>query len=690
MDIEIRNCNNIDEAKISIEPGRLNIKYGPNGTGKSTIAKAIELSARSPSDLSKLTPFKHRGAAVADDQLPLVKNADSFKLTAIFNDDYVNQFVFRQDEVIKDSFEVFIRNELYDQKMSEIESIVSDIKNAYAKNAAIDQVIKDLYDLSDSFGKSKTGYSKAGRIGKGLGNGNKVENIPEKLVPYSDLIKSESNVKWIKWQIDGNEFLNISSSCPYCTSPTDDKKDTILAVKDEYDAKSIEHLNALQGIISRLGKYFSEETIGNIEKIFKNKDGLKKEEETYLVGLKGQVDTFREKLNDIKGISFFSLRDVDKVQAKITSLKIDLSLLPGINSDESNKISNEVNASIDAVLGKAGILQGEINKQKKGIEATINMYKKEINSFLQYAGYKYEIDILPDGDAYKMKLKHRDFSGTIESGGAHLSYGERNAFSIVLFMYDCLTKNPDLIILDDPISSFDKTKKFAILEMLFRGSNSFRGRTVLMLTHDIEPIIDMVRCLGHIFEPVPSAAFLKARSGSVSEMAISKQDVSSFGQICEENIRSLNQDLIKVIYLRRYYEILNEKGLEYQLISSLLHKRQNPTVQDGSGSRAMTTAEVNLATVEIRKKFASFDYDALLGVVSDPVQLKSLYASSDNNYEKLQIYRLMNDDGHDSDVIRKYINETYHIENEYVMQLNPHKYDPVPDHIIEECDRSLK
>lgn len=35
MDIQINNCNNIAS-------NRLNIKYAINGTGKSTVAKAIE------------------------------------------------------------------------------------------------------------------------------------------------------------------------------------------------------------------------------------------------------------------------------------------------------------------------------------------------------------------------------------------------------------------------------------------------------------------------------------------------------------------------------------------------------------------------------------------------------------------------------------------------------------------------
>ena len=46
MDIVIKNCNNIVNGTIKIVKGCLNVKYGINGTGKSTIAKAIKLVSR--------------------------------------------------------------------------------------------------------------------------------------------------------------------------------------------------------------------------------------------------------------------------------------------------------------------------------------------------------------------------------------------------------------------------------------------------------------------------------------------------------------------------------------------------------------------------------------------------------------------------------------------------------------------
>jgi ABC-type Mn2+/Zn2+ transport system ATPase subunit len=583
MDFTIQNCNSIDKAVISIEVGRLNIKYGTNGTGKSTIALAVAFGSKPDADLSQLTPFKYRSGDPMTSHKPSIEGAEQFSKVAVFNEEYIKNFVFQQDEVLKNSFDIFIRSSEYEQKMAQTEALVNEIRETFNRNKQIDEIIKDLGDLSDGFGKSQSGLSKASKIGKGIGNGNKIEHIPEDLAPYTSFIKSEKSVQWIKWQIEGNNFLDTSTDCPYCTSPTEDKLTTILAVGRQYDAKTIEHLIAIKTIIEKLGKYLETKTLKKVESIINNKDGLKKEQTSYLVGLKNEIDTLKEKLSDAKSISFFSLRDVEQVKSYISCLKIDLGLLASMNSPDTKAIVDQINKSLESIVAKAGILQGEINKQKRSIEKAVSKYKHEINSFLRYAGYKYEIDIQDEANSYKMKLKHIDFPDNIDNGAFHLSYGERNAFSVILFMYECLTKNPDLVVLDDPISSFDKNKKFAILEMLFRGKESLQGKTVLMLTHDIEPIIDLIKCLNHTFQPSPVAAFLKSSSGIIREIQITKDDVSSFAQICNENISCLSDNVIKIIYLRRHYEIINSKGLEYNFLSNLLHKRAQPVLRIDGG-----------------------------------------------------------------------------------------------------------
>ncbi len=692
MDIVVRHCNNIDDATIRLELGRLNVKYGPNGIGKSTLAKAIAFNAEANAPkLDQLRQFKSRSNPTVANG-PSVSGAESLKTISIFGEEYVSQFVFQRDEIVKNSFDIFVKNPDYDQKMNDIESLVLNIRRTFNENEKMDRVIADLQELSESFGKSQSGISKAGRISKGLGAGNKIEHVPERLEAYAGFIQSAESVTWIKWQIDGKRFMGLSTACPFCTASTEERREVILAVGESYDAKSVEHLLAVQNVFARLGDYFHADTKAKLSAILKSEVGLKKEETNFLLGIKSQTETLRAKLMDTRSVSFFSLRDAGKVTETIASLKIDLSFLPSLHSEATTAIVTEVNDCLDSVITTASQLEGEVNKQKSSIEKTIKRYRTEINGFLRFAGYRYEVAIEPEGTAYKMKLKHADSSGYIESGAAHLSYGEKNAFAIVLFMYECLTKKPDLVVLDDPVSSFDDNKKFAIFEMLFRGKESLQGRTVLMLTHDIEPVIDLIKTMSHTFQPTPLATFLTSTSGRVAEIAINKADVQSFTQICNENLSQIDEPTIQIIYLRRNCEIADDKSEAYHLISSLLHKRPTPVTVEDAGQRPMTKEETVRATELIRLKLPGFDYSRILAALNDKESMLTLYKKTTNRYMKLQLFRVLSAGsqlGFIDGVVQKYINESFHIENEFIMQLNPHKFDSVPEYIIQECDHLL-
>lgn len=688
MILEINNCNNIDAGSICIEEGLLNIKYAMNGTGKSTIARAIELHIKGDGSLKELTPFKLLESK-AKDQTPHISGLDGVSSVALFNDAYINQFAFKQDEILTNSFEIFVKTPDYEKHIEQIENIITGIKKTFSESNEIDLVIGDLTTLSDSFGKSKSGYSEAGALAKGIGKGNKVANIPKGLESYSAYLKSSSNSKWLRWQMEGNIYSELPDNCPYCTSLTHDKKDVIARVSKEYDAKSIEHLNKIIAVVKSLGKYLSQDANEKLVKITCNIKGISKEEINYLLRIKEQVDTLKIKMLDIKGITYFSMKDAEKISDHFASLKIDLSFLSEMDSESTRELVNRLNQSLDNVLSQVGILQGEIAQQNLLIKKTIDENKSEINDFLRFAGYKYHVDVEYSNESYKMRLRHVDFSEAVTNGGQHLSYGERNAFSLVLFMYECLSKNPDVIILDDPISSFDRNKKFAVMDMLFRGKKSLRNRTALMMTHDIEPVIDILYNLPHIFDPIPHASFIELKNGVINEIPISRADISTFGRICDDNICNREEEVVKLVYLRRYYEILNNKGLAYQLLSNLLHKRIAPFKKENGQETPLAPSEITEAANEIRLKMLDFDYERLLSKLSDMEYMKKAFKEAAFNYEKLQIFRVLQDRFPSNVVINKFINEAFHIENEYIMQINPCKYEIVPSFIIDECNKLI-
>ncbi len=677
-EITIENCNSIDKAKICVKKGSLNIKFGPNGIGKSTIAKAIVRQARDDGTLGELMPFKSRGKAGAAQ--PKVDGIGDISSALVFDEEYVNMFAFQQDEVVKNSFDIFIKTPEYDTAMADIEKLFDGIKKAFAEKPEIEQTIKDLKDLGDAFGKpNKDGsIAKSSKVLKAFGSGNKIDNIPDALTPFEMFVKSANPSKWIGWQIKGKEFLELGDTCPYCATalPNPEQKETALAVAKEYDATAIGHLNNLKDVIERLGKYFSDGCQENLAKITKAKTELTAPQKSFLSDLKNSIEALIQQLDGLRTISFFSLRDVDEIDKKMPLLKIDLGMIDKLDSDQTRAVTDPINAQLDKLIGQVGNLKGQINKHKAKIKKTIDENQDSINGFLKSAGYKYAVKIISEPDSCKMKLVHDDLTEFVESASTHLSYGEKNAFALVLFMHQVISEEPDIVILDDPISSFDKNKKFAILHQLFRGKGSLRNRTTLMLTHDIEPAIDVVKSMAHKFkDPKPSATFLSCRQGEVKEATITSDDIRTFAKICKDILTENIDDVIKAIYLRRHYEILDNVGLEYNLLASLFHRRTVPTLK--AENREMSAQEKTTAETEIRKLIPSFDYDALVQQVSDNGEMKAKFLETDVGYEKIQLFRII-EGKHQDDIISKFVNDSYHIENEYVMQLNPHKYESVP------------
>lgn len=697
MDVEISYCNNIDYGRIALSENKLNIKFAPNGTGKSTISRAILHSvAGDTQSLNALLPFKLRSSNPSCLQ-PSVSGAENIRDVMCFDEKYVAQFTFQPDELVSNSFDIFIKTEAYNQTEREIEAIVIAIRQEFTKNNELELFITNLQELSGAFKLTNSGLSRATTGMRGLSGGNKLRHIPAGLEPYQPFIQSARNVEWIEWQTRGYEnFSGLSEGCcPFCTGDSHDKTEQIRKVSDEYDKAVIKNLVGIIAVLDKLGEYFSDTARARLTEITMLQGSLEQRHEDYLLTIKQQTDNLLNLLNTLKNLNGFTFNDTGNVEASLAGSRLDLQFFPGLQSEKTQQTVDRLNASLDTLIAQAGQLQGKINIQHAGMQRLIQKHKTDINTFLAYAGYRYQVDISGDGEQCRLKLRHMDFEGYLSGGSQHLSYGERNAFAIVLFMYECLARKPSLIVLDDPISSFDKNKKFAILEMLFRRDTGecLKSLTVLMLTHDVEPIIDTLKSVKKMFSNQVTASYLRYSAGTITELPIHESDIMTFAQICKAVTESDRDDLIKLIYLRRHYEILDDRGDAYQVLSNLFHQRAVPIdsrepVEEGIGYPAMTPAKLQGGYSTIAGRIPGFDYAHMLSILSTPEHIRALYHSCQTGYEKLQVFRLLEPEV-DNRVIRKFVNETYHIENEFICQLDPARFDLIPEYVITECDRLL-
>ena len=132
MLVKLEKCNNIESGSIELAEMTLNLKYAVNGSGKTTVARAILASIRErlgieANALAALTPFKYRkdGSGV-----PGVTGIETIQAVRVFDENYINEFVFQADELLKGSFDIFIRGSAYQQGMEAIDTHVATMQKA--------------------------------------------------------------------------------------------------------------------------------------------------------------------------------------------------------------------------------------------------------------------------------------------------------------------------------------------------------------------------------------------------------------------------------------------------------------------------------------------------------------------------------------------------------------------------------
>ena len=198
--------------------------------------------------------------------------------------------------------------------------------------------------------------------------------------------------------------------------------------------------------------------------------------------------------------------------------------------------------------------------------------------------------------------------------------------------------------------------------MLFIRGRSLRGKTALLLTHDFEPVIDAIYNHADFFQGLPKASFLENINGNLFETEIIKEDILSSVQVASDNVTHLPNAISKLIYLRRLIEIIDGKTPAWQLLSNLFHKREIPMI----GEVEMSAEEKADADQKIREYIPDFDYQVLYPLVIDEAEMIARYHDAGSNYEKLQIYRILFNPTEEDHVLRKFLNETYHTENDYL------------------------
>ncbi len=703
--IKIKNCNNIINGEMTVCANKLNIVFGRNGTGKSTIARAIYLASQGK-PLTELVPY----GISSEDALPQIEGIPAGN-AAVFDDQYVSQYVYQPDTLIKDTFDILIRSKEYDDAKKNIDDSLANIRiTITGRKEIIDLqsqigILIDTIKFTNNNRISKRGGTKGILEGKGA-----YFKPPEELNELKPFFEENTVSKWAAWRLQGYEQFGKKGRCPYCSTGDTEKTEKINQVFiDSFDKASVETATAIIKALEALKPYLSEEKTAELLSLFGVKEDLIVLE-TQLTKLRAEANYLHERLTAIVSFNGSSVNkeNIADLESQLDNMKIDFRAIDSYFTSELTRSEMAtINTEINRLLEEVNVLKGEIGKYIKYIQDKVKDRKQDINDFLSLAGFKYTFDVKINGEndakAFLKFVLPDGTPGDVQSPGKHLSWGEKHAFALILFMFDAISKNAKWIILDDPISSFDRNKKYAIINRLFKTGdkdNSLYQRTVLMLTHDFEPVIDYIQVGAGRQDPsAVCATYFENIEGQLQCTEIRKDnDLMSSVVLLKELATDDNIDIAARIgclrkFIEHQYKNPSRESDAYNILSSLIHGRAEPTF-DTAGTEKLSDEQVLVGENYIKQFISDFDYDVVLSQCT-PQCLMERYMTESSAYIKMLILRVYTEQDKNArerlrkynDVLRKYVDETYHIENDYLYSLDVRRFNIVPENYTTDAKR---
>lgn len=148
--IKIENVQSVRKAEVVIQEKSINIKYGYNGLGKSSIGKAIDFNINKHNEeIDKLAPFS--GGS------PVISLSNTFNSCMSFNRDYISKWLFQGDSnVINESYSIFFNDDSLVKKEEEINSALLDLSKS-ASSSFLNMFVEKINKISGllKFNKDK-------------------------------------------------------------------------------------------------------------------------------------------------------------------------------------------------------------------------------------------------------------------------------------------------------------------------------------------------------------------------------------------------------------------------------------------------------------------------------------------------------------------------------------------------------
>lgn len=723
IQVELKNCRNINAVagdSVRITRNALNVFFGKNGVGKSSLIRALRyLLDPNDENLEHLKSYEYRSTSDPD-LAPKVASDSNIKDLLVFDEDWIEGFCFEGSNVHQNAYKLYVQTENV-RKLEKERSKQFGYLNKALSSSEMDDTKKRLTEISKKIGKVNKGggFASSAPISKAYKDGVPIEPLPKELRPIVRDMTVVEKANWLSWR-QSKPAIHNESVCPYCGIEDKDRQ----IICKEYDATrkqdGIKQWLNIAAAYSEYRPYIKVAYSALLGEVLRSSTPPTQSQLDVIAAIANMAKETLEAIEEIefriKGQSSLDASTlVISLQEKVDFLKrCDLFL-----QTHHGQKTNAAKAFDETIRAATRIIdtQNEIDTVSKSlineVATNISGHEDEINNFLEQCGYSYEISIDCDiaTSEASVLLLPTGKSAAIDRPKEALSYGEKNALALVLFMHEAISRPKALVILDDPISSFDYDKRYGILFSLFSRScgifsNNLANRTVLITTHDPLVVCDLIKIrIPGIGEKALRGQYLTCDSGgTLKSDPLGSESMEPFTQLLFKKIKASKgrPRIFGYVRIRQLSELLRrnpedkktKQGWTFSLLSDLIHGRSVSETLEYHGWDEADETKIKMCERYIEELTGwKVDFWKEIEFYSDCMShLVDLYKDSAlSSEDKLLLVRLMIErdgslaNGYES--IKRFADESCHIGGSYLFQLDGEKYDQVPFYVVEWCDK---
>ena len=220
--------------------------------------------------------------------------------------------------------------------------------------------------------------------------------------------------------------------------------------------------------------------------------------------LQSEIDSYNVAVEEVKSLT--NRLSNENIYIAYYEVENEIKMYEDANSNLEQSIK-QLN-DIEETLKKYGKELDELKAKKKNIHIAVDL----INASLGYVFYaKNRLEIRVKGDEYYLYSYNRAVKPS------SVSVGERNIIALCYFFVELLMNQEvkdgylqkHILIIDDPISSFDYENRVGIMSFLrMKTADILEGNIesqILFLTHDIYSYYDLIKIARDVSEEIKQA-----------------------------------------------------------------------------------------------------------------------------------------------------------------------------------------